>query len=251
MERAAKTLADVIWRLLDIVAPAEIVEPVATAPAAPVPAKPIETKFSIEVGGLSPNDAKKFVEEQLATVATVHANAVAAQAAAAAPTEPVDTHSGGNPAVLRDMPSESPQALGARLDEPAEDVLTQLQLPLTVTPNGTGEPCAPCDVSIPNNPDLIEDFKETVIDREAGTVTRNGITEPIIEHAPLVGRVEDDLNGETVGVNYSISGMPAEDAAKIEGEIRGVLQEELAKDVARAKETAPAPKTTKKAKPST
>ena len=133
MDSASKTLTRIILLLAD-----------AILPAAPAEAKPIRTSFEIEVGGLPAEKAKEILAEQLGKVTEAHAAAV-------------DTHSGGNPAVLRDMPSEPPAA--------------------------AGEVCAPCDVSDPNNPALIDEFKTTVVDEEAGTVTRNGITEPIIEHA--------------------------------------------------------------------
>jgi len=77
------------------------------------------------------------------------------------------------------------------------------------------EPCAPCDVSIPNNPALIEDFKKSTITvdipeapAEAETVTRNGVTEEVIEHttqaAPAV--VEEAAAEEPAAVVTSPEG---------------------------------------------
>jgi hypothetical protein len=85
--------------------------------------------------------------------------------------------------------------------------------------------CAPCDVTKPNNMELIEDFK---FDLSNNAVTRNGITEPIIEHQPL--------------------GVPLTEP---DPEILKKLAEEARTVIPPAEPIAPAPKTQKKQKPKT
>ncbi len=119
MVRAANTVGDIIHLLLDAVRPNVVVTPL------PAPAKPVETKFNIEVTGMTGDAAKEVLTEQLAKVAESHAAAVEAAAVPAPTPEPV------------------------------------------VEASANAEPCAPCDVSIPNNPDLIDAFKEPVVPVEA------------------------------------------------------------------------------------
>jgi len=133
MDRAAITIGEAVNALVDILLEAGIIE--AGTSQAETKASAVQTTFQIEVGGLPSDKAKEFVDQQIGKVVEQHAAAVAN--VSVVQTVPMDPTSGPSPAVLSDIPSE-----------------TQVSQP---------EPCEPCDVSIPNNENLIEDFKAPIM----------------------------------------------------------------------------------------